>query len=431
MTIIQNKLRANESPLDIEPQFSFLKSRIGEGATNAELVKDLRYQFYLDTTTDSITRFRKRHGLGAPKQTTKVVGDEATVSYSDIEYTDLNDPDKMLEDRGLDPSQWNIEQASVTEWEGPLKDGGSTTYHRANLVIKKKKSQKDIIVPARIDGWKPAKRNYKPSYLNENIAIFSDHHAPYHDKNLHRLVIDWLEDNTPDTIVIAGDLLDFPDISRHRFDPAWSATTQECIDAGYKILRDYVEASPNSEFIYIEGNHENRLRNTLIDYARDLYGLRPGSEEDEIPEAAAFSLRHLLRLDELGIEYIGEDTTYEHTKVKLSDKLAVIHGDIAVKGSGSSALKTLERYGHSIIQGHSHRSAIVYSTVHDIDGDPETLLGAEIGCLCQIKGGLGYSVNPNWQNGFGTVTMFQDGRFHVNLATYVNNNLYYKDIRYE
>ena len=49
--------------------------------------------------------------------------------------------------------------------------------------------------------------------------------------------------------------------------------------------------------------------------------------------------------------------------------------------------------------------------------------------MCRLD--LGYTVAPDWQQGFATATIYPDGTFKLDLATYVNNTLYWRDQRYE
>jgi hypothetical protein len=162
----------------------------------------------------------------------------------------------------------------------------------------------------------------------------------------------------------------------------------------------------------------------------ELYGVRRAALEDQEEEDAVLSVQHLLRLDELGIDFIDPKGPYDQAQVKLSKYLGVRHGWLTKKGAGQSALATLEHLGYSVVVGHTHRQSLVHKTTHDIDGNPTTLMGAEAGCMCIIRDGLGYAVNPDWQNGFATATIWPDGTFKIDLATYFDGVLVWRDQRY-
>lgn len=432
---------ATQSLLDNEPLFSAIKGMIvDEGETNASIARRVTEEFDFPTTDDSIRRFRKRHKLGVPtvdKASVKVEGDLATlvsppISVEKRDYKNLDDPDAMLRERGLDPEEWAIDGATVNEWEAPLGKGTKTTYHQAKLVLKRKKPEHSIL-PARTEGWvapDPRPRN-KATKL---VVVFGDMQYPFHDPHLHDIFCQWLRDNQPDEVIGLGDTVDLPEISRHRLDPENTSSTQECVNVGYKHLRQIRDAVPNSNITILPGNHDERLRNILLDNAdvRPLYGLSRALEEEPV-----LAVPYLLRFDELKINYVDPKGSYEHAQINVNDKLAVRHGWIARKGSGASALATLEHLGYSVIVGHTHRQSIVYKTTHDIDGTPTTLTAAEAGCMCRVnqrpldgRRWPSYTPLPDWTQGFTTVNIWEDGKFRIDNATYVNNTLLWRDQRY-
>jgi hypothetical protein len=158
-----------------------------------------------------------------------------------------------------------------------------------------------------------------------------------------------------------------------------------------------------------------------------LYGAKQADSPEE-KGAVALGLPFLLRLDELDIEYVEPEGSYDLAQINLSHKLAVRHGWIARQGSGVSALATLEHLGYSVIVGHTHRQSIVYKTTHDIDGAITTLTAAEAGCMCRVnqtpvKGRKwpNFTSLPDWTQGFTTVRLHNDGTFRIDNATYVTN----------
>jgi hypothetical protein len=80
--------------------------------------------------------------------------------------------------------------------------------------------------------------------------------------------------------------------------------------------------------------------------------------------------------------------------------------------------------------GHTHRQGKVYETSWDINGDPTTLTGVEAGCMCDLNAGY-VDAKPDWQQGFATATIYPDGKFNIDLATYVNGVLMWRDQRFE
>jgi hypothetical protein len=336
------------------------------------------------------------------------------------------DIEALLVSRGLKPSEWIVVRVRVNEW-GENSDGQPLKQLRVDLVP----STLEALLPARADGWRPPPRAVQaPRQDAELVVFFGDHHAPHHDPQLHQAACEWLRKNRPDRGVLCGDLLDYDTLSRHRQNPKWTRTAQDCVDGAYSLLRGYIQASPGTRWQMLSGNHEDRMRNAAIDQLLGVHGLTQAVDPGQLRGRAVLSVSHLLRLDELGVEWVGSDDEYTHAQVKVSKHLAARHGWIARKGSGSSALATLDHLRYSCVIGHCHRQALVFHTAHDMDGTPKQLVGVETGTMAQIRGGLGYSVAPDWQQGFATARIWPDGFFSADLAKYVGGSLVWANQRY-
>jgi hypothetical protein len=335
------------------------------------------------------------------------------------------DIDALLESRGLKTEDWVVTKVSLTEW-GENAEGEPLKRLRVDLTPR----SFDSLMPARTEGWRPPPRLVQtPKTDAELVVFFGDHHAPHHDPDLHTAAVAWLRKNKPARGVICGDLLDYDSVSRHRKNPLWASTTQECLDSAYSILRAYVQASPGTRWQMLDGNHEERMRNAVLDHLMGVHGITRAVAPEETKGQAVLSVAHLLRLDELGIEWVGSEGEYGHSQVMLSGRLAVRHGWIARKGSGASALATLDHLRYSCVIGHCHRQAIVKHTGHSINGEPMELTGVEAGTMAQIRGGLGYSIAPNWQQGFATARIWPDGFFSCDLAKFVDGTLVWANQR--
>jgi hypothetical protein len=138
-------------------------------------------------------------------------------------------------------------------------------------------------------------------------------------------------------------------------------------------------------------------------------------------EAPVMSVQYLLRLADLGWEYVeSEAGHYPHTRIELvPDELVVIHGVKTGKHPGMAAVKNLEDRGYSVICGHTHKQAIVRKTVHPAPGISKVITSVEAGHLSK-NDGHGYvpEFDVNWTQGFCTVSIFDDKRFDVELASY-------------
>jgi hypothetical protein len=461
-----------QSPLDKEPYLSLIIRLIREGLTNASIVRELsigrvpsgdhtsglafRVFTPINATESSIRRFRKRHNInpdGVQRAFTRIKDDEAEAATEpeavhneqDLKRI-LTDPDMMLRQRGLDPDDWEITSLTPNMWDGPVKGGGKVTYYQTKFTCKRRKPTSEMIMAPRTDGWvRPSTVNVVRHLEGQSslVVILGDQQAPFHDKDLHAKTCAFLRYTRPSALINLGDTIDLPDIRPgHRIHPAHTAHINECLQSGYDIERGYIDASPNMVVKMLYGNHCERMLNILTDAAqaevRNLVGIkRPDTPESKGEEL--LTLEHAMRMDELGIKVVKPDGPYTRSAILLTDKLAVRHGWIARKGSGSSALATLEHLGYNVIVGHTHRQSQVFKTVHEITGETRTLTAVEAGCMCRVSqvpdpvdGRVwpGYTDEPDWQQGFVTASIWPDGFFKIDLATYVNGTLLYKDQRF-
>jgi len=389
------------------------------------------------TTSDrSIRRAMHRWGIsgnsGALQPYIKIKGDKAEL-VSNV-YSDTFAIEQLIRDHGLDPDEWQIEKPDFH-----IKENAKGETTKQVKVTLKRIEPYDIIVPARVpsDYKKPEvkkskfRKKDKDKNKPELVVFVGDQQAPYQDQDLHEKFCQWLADYQPDRGVLIGDTIDLPTISRHPDTPELDESVQQCIDVGYQLIRDYVESSESTSWTKLEGNHDYRLRRAVIDNLRDFYGIRRAKGKNELPESPLLDVQNLMRLDELGVEFVRPNGSWEQAQIEVSPHLAARHGWIAKRGSGASALASLEHLGYSIIVGHTHRQGLVYKTKHDINGKPSTITGVETGCMCRIEDGLGYAVAPDWLNGFATAWVWPEGKFKIDLATYVDGVLYYGDKRYE
>lgn len=396
-----------------------------QSLSNQEIARRLTSSVGFPVHKDAIRRARKRWGLTGEKREVQIKGDQGKI---DTDRYDLSDTDELLRQRGLEPDEWEIDKLSVTEW-GP----DDSPNHRLRADLYRKRPLGGLL-PARSDGWRPPPKRARTLSGPRTVVIVGDQQAPFHDQNLHRLFLQWLSDNQPDEGVSLGDTVDFPDISRHPFDPDSNAAVNECIQSGYDVFRGYVEASPTTSWTKLLGNHDERIRNYALNQARELHGIRRATPWGDEPDRSVLDVDFLLRLDELGVELVDPHGPYDQGQHNLSEKLAVRHGWLVKKRSGETAIASLEHLGYSIIVGHTHRQSLVHKTAHDIHDEPVVLAAAEAGCMCvvqrqEINGRWwpNYAVAQNWQQGFATATIWPDGTFKIDLATYVKDMLLYRD----
>ncbi len=217
----------------------------------------------------------------------------------------------------------------------------------------------------------------------------------------------------PDVVILAGDNLDFPELSRFRLAPPFVQTTQATVDrAGLLLAQLRAAAGPECEIVWLAGNHEERLPNYILDNARAAFGLRAANQPDSWP---LLSVPALLRTDDHAVTYRPGYPASEHW---INDRLRVVHGH-KVRSGGSTAHAYLNEERVSTLFGHVHRREWAERT-RATRGGSRTILAASPGCLARTDGrvpstkggidldGLPVSITEDWQQGVAVVD-FQDG----------------------
>lgn len=232
----------------------------------------------------------------------------------------------------------------------------------------------------------------------KRLFFIPDTHVPFEDKRAFKLVLASAENFKPDVLYVGGDFGDFNAVSFHEKDPKKAPSLKSEVDAVNKALRK-VEQLPAKEFIFIEGNHEYRLRRYLADKAPALF------EFLSIPE--------LLKLDKKPWKFIPYK---EHT---TSGKLSVTHD---LGQSGKNAIRgALDSFQHNVVINHIHRMGLTYGG--NIRGD--THVAASFGWLgdknnSAFKYMHNFQITKDWQLGFGVGFMEPNGNVHLQAVPIIN-----------
>lgn len=254
---------------------------------------------------------------------------------------------------------------------------------------------------------------------------------PAHDNNAIDVVLGISKEEQPDKIILVGDFLDFPSLSKFKQEKAFEDTLTASINEAHKILAKLRANNPNAEIALLEGNHEKRLSNFIYDRARQLYGLkRPG---DELP---ILDIRNLLRLADLGIDYYGG---YPNGRYWLNDRLKVVHGD-TVKQLGKTVTNLIRNDDTSTITGHIHRFEMATRTIPSRFAG-RLIIAASFGTLSRIDGAVPSAHSSlldgqptlhieQWQQGAGMVTYREgDNPFNIEPITIHTFDNYYTHFR--
>lgn len=224
----------------------------------------------------------------------------------------------------------------------------------------------------------------------ESVLLWPDTHVPYHHRKAVRNLIKFAKDFNPTRIIFLGDFLDMKAPARwSKGKPEeYGASLQREINMGFKVLQDLREVY-SGQIDFIWGNHEDRLGTYLQGSAPALRDLD------------ALQLDELMHFDKLGI-------TLREQPYTITDGWVAVHGDKLAPHGGLSAMKMVEKFDRSVVQGHSHRMGIVTKTV-GYGTHTRSLVALEAGHLSDVLQADYVKYNSaNWQMGFALLEVLGD-----------------------
>lgn len=373
-----------------------------------------------------------RAKTGEKKASTSVKGNEATIVTRPA--PNIGDPAEWVRDAGLDSEEWEAYNIKLNTWDAMTSDkatGDNRVVPMFQVTAScRRKVKLDWLFPAGDVAQRPAPRLVEDPERPKLVVFLPDPHCPYHDPELEKRVNEMLHVLQPDRVVSPGDVVDFASISRHRDNAAWGATVQENIQSGFEWWAAKRDAAPDAEMDWIEGNHDFRIRGELLTRAERMYGIKPAQIPGDPEEDDALSLRRLLHLDRLHVNFVGPPKAgdnYQHGHLNLAPDLCSRHGWLT---GSNSAKATMERLGMSGFFGHTHKRRVHYKTLYHGDQPVRELVGVECGTLAQVRGGLGYGTNLDWQQGGATATVWADGSFMPEHFIYDGKKITWRDRRF-
>lgn len=182
----------------------------------------------------------------------------------------------------------------------------------------------------------------------KSTLVIPDVQYPFHDDVVLQKIIRVVRDRQPDQIVQIGDGIDFPTVSQWSKGTAgeYADTLQEHVE-GYRgdVLVPLRNAAPKARLVWLEGNHDLRLRDFVRKYAAPLAPLK------------VLETRNLFHLDELGI-------SYERGPVRIATNTFAIHGHESGGYCASASAwdaKFTKRYGSdkNFVFGHTHQPFLI------------------------------------------------------------------------
>lgn len=250
-----------------------------------------------------------------------------------------------------------------------------------------------------------------------STLIIPDIQYPYHDAVLLKKILRIAEYHQPDQVVQIGDGIDFPQVSQWSKGTAgeYAETLQEHVD-GYvtSVLEPLRESCPQASILWLEGNHDLRLKDFVRKYAAPLRPLRVLEPES------------LFNLNELSIEYARGPH-------RIATNTYAVHGHESGGYAASPSAwdtKFTKRYGSdvNVVFGHTHQPFIIHRG-HGFNGKLKPRFTMNVGSIMDVtqvtyvKDG-----SMSWVPSFGWLE--DDGkRVWPELVTFVDRLGYFKGER--
>ena len=286
---------------------------------------------------------------------------------------------------------------------------------------KRKQKDKDLKVAILLPDTQIGFRRYEDGTLD-----------PFHDQraiDVATQITALIEhDYQVDLIILLGDVMDLPAQGKYDQESTFAHTINPTLQAGYDFFAFLRSLAPNARIIYLEGNHDCRMEKYVRNNAPTIASMRQVNSK-----YPANSLPHLMRFDELGVEYVSG---YPASSYVINPRLIAVHGNKA-NANGSTALQYINKHPMvSVLYGHSHRFEMLYRT-HNTPEGPKDNVAFSPGCLCRVdgavpsyNGGINVHEKPvtyyeNWQQGMGVLWYRDDGYFAIDPIRINNGHAIY------
>lgn len=272
----------------------------------------------------------------------------------------------------------------ATETAARLKASERSVYKRRNAI--EERHGQPINAPSR-GPTREYPQRASLNIRNGTVIVGSDFHIwPGEASTCLRAFKKFIDDIRPAAVILNGDVLDFPAISRHP-PMGWEKIPlpKEEIEAAQDHLDDLVKAARRARKVWTLGNHDARFEMRLAASAPEYKGIKGIHLHDHF---SLWERGFSCRINE-GVE--GGDTMVKH---RLGGGKNAPHGNIL-------------KAGISIVTGHLHNQQV---RTHS-DYRPFDLYGMDTGCVADKdhQAFLYTEDGPlDWRSGFGLLT-YHDG----------------------
>jgi predicted phosphodiesterase len=248
----------------------------------------------------------------------------------------------------------------------------------------------------------PEQNDYsKFTIKQKRIAILSDIHFPYYEKDALNAAIRYIKKWKPDCILLNGDIIDMYQLSSFERDPRQRGFKYE-LDMLRNFIVQLKDLFPKVKLVYRLGNHEDRYQHKILQRLPELVDLE------------LFNFESVISANQLGVTVIG------NKRIIMAGKLNIVHGHEFARGFAAPvnpARGFFLKAKSNVLGGHHHQ--ISSHQEQDLNGNK---VGAwSTGCLCELH--PKYMPINNWSHGFATVEVSNTGSFHVNNITVIDGKI--------
>jgi len=339
--------------------------------------------------------------------------------------------DDLLKAACVDKKEWHVTSWKANAWETAHKVKDTirkVTLHQVKANLERRieatyrPAEPARVIP-KIDH--PARKsNLKQAVIVPDLqAGFAwrnryTYLEPMHDRKAMDAVLRFIREVNPHYVVLLGDMVDFaPWSTRFPRKPEYKQTTQPTIDELHWWLAEIRSSAPGAKVVYMAGNHEERMQKAMVEKLSEATYLTKAYEE-----SPALSIRNLLRLDDLDIEYVGP----YGADWWLWDRVRINHGTKVRSGGGATAMAIAKTARWSEVYGHIHKVEMMQKTFHGPFGR-NVITAMSPGCLCRVDGTVpGVSLSPDWQQGCGVATLDEKTeQVHMQVLPIYDGSLVY------
>jgi len=227
--------------------------------------------------------------------------------------------------------------------------------------------------------------------------VFSDIHAPEHDKQAFGAVLEYAKFYKPDGVKCIGDVGNFSSVSHWLHEGGQKLSLEgkrvaEDMESACKVLSEINKVTQGAvSRVVTLGNHEH-WTDEYVDRHPNMKGM--------IDVRVSYG--------SVGYECIKYNEPYRN------GKLLMFHG---LYTNRYHSAKTVSVFGRSCVYGHTHD----HQVFEDIFWK-DRHMAMSIGCLCDQNPDYLRNRPTKWVHGFATIEFFSNGCFTIDFINIINGN---------